>query len=274
MSLATFPSPTMSSSSSLNSAAPTGAAHANSFLTRLSALYGLSPENQYVFGSPLGPFPYRGQPVYLPRFAFFGPNASDESWRLAFLAGFDHRDLRPSQALLALIEHLGKNTDQGQGLNLTFFPLVDATGLAHGVSRALHEAHWGWSPEPEIDVLEKDARLHGYHGFIRVETAAAGDDEITVRVREPLSVIDSPDVEIISSEETTPFPVRFERAVPGLALTDGPLTIADDLPVQPFELTLRIPASWSDEDYSAAVSAILLRFLHRYRAFQAYGQSL
>jgi hypothetical protein len=245
------------------------------FLSQLNTLYRLSPENPHVFGSPLGPFRYRDRTIDLPRFAFFGPAASDESWRLAFLAGFDHRDLRSSRALLALTEQLSRHVEQGHGVNLAFFPLVDVAGLFHGAgARSLHEAHWGWSRAPEIVALEQDARLRGYHGFIRIETAPRGEEDITIRIREPLNLIASPDVEIISSEETESFPVRFERAPSGVAPADGPLTIADDLPVQPFELTLRIPAAWPDDRYTAAVTAIVTRFIKRYRAFQAYGQYL
>jgi hypothetical protein len=246
------------------------------FHSHLSRVYGLSAEHGQLFGSPAGPFYFHARAAYLPRFAFFGPDASDVSWRLAFLAGFDRRDLRASHALLDLVERLARDTEAGHGLNLAFFPLVDAAGLFLGAPpRALNETHWGWSHAPEINLLEQDARLHGYHGFIRVETApAAGDDIITVRIREPLGVLPSPDVELISSEETEPFLVRFERETPGSKVTDGPLTIADDPPVQPFELTLRIPDTWSDDYYRAAVGAILSRFIVRYRAFQAYAQYL
>jgi hypothetical protein len=55
---------------------------------------------------------------------------------------------------------------------------------------------------------------------------------------------------------------------------DGPLSVADDLPVQPFELTLRIPRAWSEARHHDAVITILARFILRYRSFQAYGQHL
>ena len=54
----------------------------------------------------------------------------------------------------------------------------------------------------------------------------------------------------------------------------GPLTMADDQPFHPFELTLRIPAAWSAELYREAVASILKRFVLRYRGIVAYGQNL
>ena len=246
-----------------------------SFLSRLSALTAFTQRSNHVFASPLGPFYYQARSASLPRFVFFGPNASEESWRVAFLAGFDHRDLRPAQALLGLVEHLADRVEDGHGLNLSFFPIVDAAGLFLRASRRpLASAHWGESAFPEIDLLEKDARLTGYHGFVRVESAPLGDEIVSIVVRAPGGLAAAPDVELISSEDTDPFPVRFERTDTLLAPTTGPLSVADDFAVSPFELTLRIPSAWPDDIHQEAVQVILSRFILRYRAFQAYGQHL
>jgi hypothetical protein len=241
----------------------------------LSALYELSQSSRYVFASPLGPLSFGSRQTYLPRFVFFGPNACDESWRMAFLAGFDHRDIRASRALVALATRLAADSETGHGLNLSFFPLVDVGGLVSGSrNRRLSGAHWGREAPPEIALLERDARARGYHGFVRVETGHADDELIRVGVRGSLSGALSPDLDLITSEETRSFPVRFESPVGAEAPADGPLSAADDFPVSPFELTLSIPGSWSDDSYLHAAVTLLERFLRRYRAFQAYGQHL
>lgn len=248
---------------------------AEAFRTQLSALYALSQKNHFIFGSPLGPFFQQGRHAYLPRFVFFGPHASDDSWRVAFLAGYDQRDLRASRAVLHLVERLALNAEQGHGLNLSFFPLVDVSGFTHGAPpRALGDEHWGRSRQPEIDLLEKDARLRGYHGYVRIESVSTDEDLITISARHPASALGTPDLELISSEETDPFPVRFEADAPASIATSGPLSVADDLRHAPFELVLRVPAHWPDDLYQSAVSSILTRFILRYRAFQAYGQHL
>ncbi len=248
---------------------------ASSILNRLSGLYVFAQQSEHVFASPLGPFRYQGRSTHVPRFAFFGPHASEVSWRVAFLAGFDHRDLRSSQSLLALLEHLSQHVEDGYGLNLTFFPIVNAAGFFLGAApRSLATAHWGRSAAPEIDLLEIDARVSGYHGFVRVETAPAEDEIISILVRAPAGLLAGPDVELITSEDTEPFIVRFERGAHGVAPLCGPLSVSDDLSVSAFELTLRIPATWSDKRYEEAVRAILSRFILRYRAFQSYAQHL
>jgi hypothetical protein len=239
----------------------------------LSDLYALSQSSTYLFASPVGPFASGSHSVYLPRFVFFGPHACDESWRLAFLAGFDHGDLRASRALAALAARLTTDSDTGHALNLSFFPLVDIGGLVSGVvNRDLAHVHWGSSTAPEIVLLERDARQRGYHGFVRVETAPSDEELIVVRVRGSFAEVLFPGHELITSEETRGYPVRFESD--GVSSSDGPLSIADDLPLPPFELTLRIPGSWSDDVYQRAAIALLERFLRRYRAYQAYGQHL
>lgn len=257
----------------LASAADERAELADDYYRHQSAVYALAENNPRVFASPLGPFDYSDRHVWLPHFAFFGPNADDASWRLAFLAGFDATDLRASHALLGFLEFLAPHAEEGHGLNLAFFPLVDVAGHLFRVSpRRLGQERWGQSAAPELRVLEKNARQNVYHGFVRVETAAHGEDALVLRVRAPAIDPTGPDVELISSVETEPFAVRWERcaAVPD----DGPLSIADDLPVAPFELTLLVPPFWPDELYRRAVAVVLSKFVLRYRAFQAFGGQL
>jgi hypothetical protein len=244
------------------------------FGDQLSTLYQLVQRSSNVFGSPLGPISTDTQQLYLPRFVYFGPNAADTALRLSFIAGFDHRDLRSTLALLRLIEGLALQPDLGQGLSLSFFPLLDVLGLARGESnRALSTHGWLRPSAPEIGLLEKDARVRSYHGFIRLESGS-NDDVIVVRLRSPLPIENfAPSLELISSDDLEPFAVRWESDASG-DLTGGPLSMADDLPLQPFELTVRIPASWSLDLYAEAAASILKRFVIRYRGFISYAQHL
>lgn len=243
------------------------------FSEQLAALYDQVQRSQFVFGSPLALLATPEHPFHLPRFIYFGPQTSDASLRLAFTAGLDHRDLRSTLALLQLVEQLALKPDIGQGLNLSFFPLVDVLGLAGlAPGRTLASADWRHSGEPELKLLGQDARLTGYHGFVRLETARA-QDGATVQLRFAANDHETPDVELISSEDFEPYAVRWETGA-AAGLTDGPLSMADDLPVRPFELTVRLPATWPAEVYRDAAATILKRFIIRYRGFIAYGQHL
>jgi hypothetical protein len=238
---------------------------------QLSTLYTLAQRSDYVFGTPLGPFYHGGRSHYLPRFVYFGPHTSEESPRIAFLAGLDSRDLRPTLALLHLVEELALAPDIGQSLHLAFYPLVDVLGhLLPQVPRDLARADWSAPAEPEIDVLAKEARLRTYHAFVRIESALA-DDAVTVVVRTgPGASAGAP---FLTSEDTDPYPVRWEIE-PDVPAKAGPLSLHADLPFRPLDLTLRVPAAWSPEFHREAVAAILKRFIIRYRGFLAYGQHL
>ena len=243
------------------------------FGEQLADLYDLVQRSQFVFGSPLGPIQVAQRSLHLPRFVYFGPHTSDVSLRLAFTAGLDHRDLRSTLALLHLVEQIALKPDLGQGLNLSFFPLVDVLGLASlAADRNLASVNWSQTNEPEINLLEQDARLSGYHGFVRLETARS-HDVATVRLRFAPNDYPTPEVELVSSDDFEPFAVRWESDT-GHPPVDGPLSIAGDLGVAPFELTLRLPAAWPAEQYREATASILKRFIVRYRGFLAYGQNL
>jgi hypothetical protein len=244
------------------------------FSEQLSNLYQRVQRSHYVFGSPIGPFVAAKRDFHLPRFVYFGPNASDAALRLSFLGGFDHRDLRPTLALLRLVEGLALKPDLGEGLNLSFFPLLDVLGLAKiAPGRRLLEENWARPTSPEIVLLEKDARVRGYHGFVRVESGV-GEDVVTVSLRAPAPLENvAPALELISSDDVDPIPVRWESDASPYS-DHGLLAIADDLPLQPFELTVRIPAAWPLDHYAEAAASILKRFVLRYRGFISYAQHL
>lgn len=246
-----------------------------SFAARLSALYSLSQKSNYIFASPLGPVYQGGRHLHVPRFVYFGPHTHDQSLRLAFLAGFDSADLRAAVAVTDLIEELAGSPDLGQGLNLSFFPLIDVLGLGRGErDRNLAQENWSRSHAPEINVLEKDARLRGYHGFIRLDTTS-DDGAISVRLRSaPEQIAAAPGIELVSSHDFEPWVVQWESGAPQDKPADGPLTVVDDLPIRPFELTIRLPKDWTAEVYQSAIKVILHRLILRQRALQSYSQHL
>jgi hypothetical protein len=251
---------------------PAQAIHSAALNERLAALYKLSQGSNYVFASPLGPFFDRGRHHHLPRFVYFGPHTHDQSLRLAFLAGFESNDLDTALALIDFVERLGADPSLGQGLNLSFFPLIDVLGRAQEKSRDLANADWSRSAIPEVNVLEKDARARGYHGFIRLEGGGA-PGVITARLQgeNSDSKFDA-QIELISSEDFDPYPVRWE--VGQVPIADGPLAAVDNLPIRPFDLRLRLPKNWSGEQQREAVVRILEKIVSRQQALQAYRPNL
>lgn len=242
------------------------------FNERLTSLYALAQRSKYVFASPLGPFYREARHYHVPRFVYFGPHTSDESLRLAFHTGFDSADLRGTLALLHFVERLALTPDVGQGLNLSFFPLADITGLLRSESQKLADHSWVSPENPELRLLAQDVRSRAYHGFVRIETTNADDDVITIRLRGHSA--DALGLELLSSHDIAPWAVRWESGPADATPSDGPLSLSDDLPCQPFELTIGLPSSWSLELHREAVTTILKNFIQRYRGFHAYAQYL
>lgn len=249
---------------------------AGELAARLAALYERSQSSPYVFASPLGPFHHRRRAFHLPRFVSFGPHTHDESLRLAVLAGFDASDLRIAAAVLIFIERLVSQPELAQGLNLSFFPLIDVLGHDLGIeSRDLARQPWGRRSPAELALLEKDARARGYHGFLRLEPGP-GYTALEVRLRQPYAASGTPtEVELVRRDDFEAWPIHWEQtSLADGRVADGPLSVSDDLPVRAYELTLRVPQAWSDEAVHEAVPQLLRLYTQRQAALQAYRQNL
>lgn len=239
---------------------------------RIAALYALAQRSDHVFASPLGPFHHATRPYHVPHFAYFGPHTSDESPRIAFYAGERHGELHGALALLHFVRQLARTPEIGHGLNLSFFPLVDVLGTHTGdPTRHLADEHWALSCQPELSLLEKDIRLREYHAFVRV--VATTDELVGVRLRSRFA-LGAWGGELLTSADVEPWPVRFEAEELPVAPVTGPLTAGDDLACLPFELTLALPAAWTQPESDAATASILHRFVDCYRAARGYAQNL
>ena len=241
----------------------------NERLTRLCTLAQGSP---YVFSSPLVSQFRQAFHYHVPRFVYFGPYTSDQSLRLAIHAGFDSADLRGTLALLHFVERLALTAELGQGLDLSVFPLVNVTGLLTQKGQSLTDRSWTEPGVPEIDLLARDVRSRGYHGFVRIETIPGDDDALTVRLRGNFA--EGLGEELLDSADLAPWSVRWTADAYGTVPADGPLALSDDLPFAPFELTLGLPAAWSPELHREATTLFLKKFIQRHLAYLAYGQHL
>ncbi len=190
-----------------------------------------------------GPSTHAGHHHYLPRFVYFGPHTSEESPRIAFLAGLDSRDLRPTLALLHLVEELALAPDIGQSLHLAFYPLVDVLGhLQPGSGPRFSRRSTG--PRPPHP---RSTRWPGKPGCART-TRLCGSSP-----RRPTTP---------SRCVCTPRPARWPtprsflgghgalsrplgNRIRSAARRRSALAAAKTWPFRPIDLTLRIPANWS-----------------------------
>jgi len=245
----------------------------SSLAERLSALIEAAQDSDCLFGSSLGPLHSGDATFHVPQFVYFGANSSTASLRLALLSGIGRHDLPASRALVAFIEGLVRRPDLGEGLNLSFFPVVNVAGLLGGAEeRDLSAEDWNASSAPELKLLGSDIRNRGYEGFIRVVTSA--EDSPTAWVRTVLSgEAASANIELFNVDDFDDWNVRFESTSLGLVAA-GPLSLAADLAQAPFEAELALPAHWSQAQADHALARLLKRLLVHYRGFRAYGLHL
>ncbi len=252
---------------------PSAAEPSSALPRRLRALYEQAQRSDHVFGSPLGPFAFEGREHALPRFVYFGPHTSQESVRLGVLAGFGRHDRIAVNAVLAFVESLARESDIGQSLNVSFFPVVNVAGLlGDAEERDLASENWATSRAPEIALLNQDTRRCGYQAFVRVVTTSDDEPSAWVRtVRTPRA--HATDLEVFDASDFGAWPVRFAR-VAAADVHSGPLALADALPFAPFEVELALPADWPQARADRAIAERLKHLIVRYRGFLAYGQHL
>ncbi len=245
----------------------------NGISSQISHLYELAGASDSIFGSPLGPVETAAGTRYLPHFVYFGPYSSLESLRLAVLTGFNSTELAASRALLALVHDLILQPDIGQGINVSFFPVVNVAGLLGGSGeRDLLREHWGRSCQPEISLIRDYSKERSYQGFLRI--GATSDKDASAVVRTILSTTAHPtNVELFSSSDFEPWQVSFET-LPRATVPFGPLTFSGDPSRTPFEVELSLPIGWSQAQSDRALSRVLKRLIVGYRGFQAYGLHL
>ena len=256
---------------------PSGVLRTEAFSARLQRLYARSERAPALFASPLGPIVTPGRQHTLPRFHYLSPYGSDETLRVAVYAGYGYYDERSTDAVLHFLERLLLSPDLGDGINLTFFPLVDVLGQISGEVRGLAAESWLNPASPEIELLARDARQRSYDVYVRLEASpilvGSTDDLVIVRLRGDLAGrFSGLGDEFLNSADFEPFPVRFETEVDAFA--SGPLTLSEDLGRAPLELTIILPDSWTPELYREAVAHIFKQLMLRYRGHQSYGQHI
>ena len=240
-------------------------------LSRLTVLATHSPN---LFASPLGPLYHARELFVLPRHLFFGENTADEAWRIGIYAGFEGTDTRSGLASLRTLERLILEPKLAESLNLVFHSFVNPSGLADATAstRAGHhllDQSWTNARAAELQLLERDARAMQYHGAIIIRSDPhARELRGWLRGFFPTDpFLHGAPVKGSSKAGYLPFkfPVQWELHPEGPNAKTGPLTVADDLRVRPFEVTLLVPASPPLEWAVQAVSNTVRVFLNNFR---------
>ena len=209
-------------------------------------------------------------PIYLHRAAYLRGIA-----RMVFLAGLDSRDLRPTLALLHLVEELALKPDLGQSLHLAYLP---AGATCSGICSRLMPANGAvlngavaWTTP--VRARDRAARQRFSAASITMPSSGSqsvptGDAVVTLpRCACMMSHGDTSGLPLIS--------LRGHEAIFG-ALGNRLRIVASVHRLVRFhwkkifhsallELTLRVPADCRPDYYLRGVAVILKRFIVRYR---------
>lgn len=252
-------------------------------LASLSRLTVLASHSPHFFASPLGPLSHERELFTLPRHLFFGENSAEEAWRVGLYAGFSGIDTRAGLASVRTLERFVLEPSLGQSFNLAFHSFVNPSGLADGTAATrrgdlLLDQNWAAPTAPEVQLLERDTRALQYHGVIIIRSDPHAEDlRGWLRGFSPAEpFLHAQPVRGTSRVGYLPFkfPVQWEPHPEGATARTGPLTLADDLRVRPFEVTLVVPAKPSLEWAVQAVSHTVRIFLNNFRIAISTGWNI
>jgi protein MpaA len=132
-----------------------------------------------VQADALGPFDIAGQSYALPRFIFLGPNASDPI-RIGVFAMI-HGD-EPAGALAAtrFLRELVAAPGLAENYLLNLYPVCNPTGFEDNTRHSrrgqdLNREFWKTSPEPEVQLLERELRTGHFNGLIQLHADDTSD---------------------------------------------------------------------------------------------------
>ena len=127
----------------------------------------------------LGSFASGAEKYSLPRFTFRGPNSSDPIHIGIFAA--IHGD-EPAGALAAaeFLDEISREPEFAENFLLHIYPLCNPTGFEDNTRHSrrgkdLNREFWKSSPEPEIEILERELRTQHFSGIIQLHADDTSD---------------------------------------------------------------------------------------------------
>ncbi len=220
-------------------------------LDRLARLSPRAERSDSLFAAPLGPDEHG---FYLPRFAVFGSNSSDNDARVSVLAGFAEDDDASSLSAFDLIEASIAAPASIGGVVLDVVPLVN-----RGVGD-LWAASWVTDERPELALLEREYRRLSPHAVIKLRQGPLRIPQGAVRGESLAHWLDGAAHSLLAASWRQE---EGDRLVP-----EGIDGLVADLPFRPLELQLTLGRD------PAGNAAALRAIVQRIRALLAHGQHL
>ncbi|MBV9127851.1 MAG: hypothetical protein JO117_07170 [Verrucomicrobia bacterium] len=256
-----------------------------SLLAPLLAKCGRLPGSALRY-SPIGEFHHGPCRYQLPRFVFRGAPGGGDTIRLGLFASIHGDERETALALRDFLLTLADDPAPAQGYELYAYPVCNPSGYEDRTrhSRAgldLNREFWRGSAQPEVQLLERELGMHGFHGLIALHADDTCDGCYAyVRGATLTEALARPALEAASQF----LPLAQGEMIDGFPARDGVITRcpegvlsnpADPSPSPaPFEIIFETPQKAPAQAQSAAAVAALQSILRGYRPLLAFGENL
>ena len=126
-----------------------------------------------------GSFESGTQKYSLPRFTFRGPNSSDPI-HIGIFAAIHGDEPAGAFAAAKFLSEIASEPEFAENFLLHIYPLCNPTGFEDNTRHSrrgkdLNREFWKTSPEPEIEILERELRTQHFSGIIQLHADDTSD---------------------------------------------------------------------------------------------------
>ena len=137
-------------------------------------------ESHSLRADSLGYWRSGGDPFFLPRFVFQHTQNAKPRINVGIFAGLHGDEPGGILGLIQLIRALDAHPPVGREYQLWLYPVCNPSGYADGTRRSrggrdLNREFWKNSAEPEVQLLERELRLHRFNGIISLHCDDVSD---------------------------------------------------------------------------------------------------
>jgi protein MpaA len=250
----------------------------------LAPLVVLAGEGTGWEAGTLGDFTHADRSYTVPCFRFTGPSSGSERVRLGFFGGIHGDEPAGCAALVEFATALAADPERARGYEFFFYPVVNPTGYEDGTrhnrtGKDLNREFWCASPEPEVQLFERELRARRFHGLIALH---ADDTCEGLYGYSHGRTLDETLLQHALRAAETVLPRDRRALIDGFAAREGVIyecfhgilcAPADQAP-RPFDVIFETPAHAPFALQVAAAVAALETIVAEYRGFIAYAQDL
>ena len=222
---------------------------------------------------------------WLPRIIFRGSGETGDPYiRLAVFAGIHGDEPEGVSALVDFLHFMEANPFLFRAYRIHIYPLCNPTGFEDGtrLSRSgkdLNREFWRGSLEPEVEIIERELRLHRFHGIIALHSDDMSEGlygfvrghTLTQHLLKPALAAAEAALPVNCASIIDGF-----HAVNGIIHSgyEGILSAPPGAAPEPFEVVLESPHSAPSDLQRRAFVLALTEIIREYRRLMSYAANI